>query len=92
MADIPVLIGYDIKDPKTRNKALYRLRKICDSRQKSVFECWVDEQQLGDIYWQLTPLMSDSDTLFWMPVSRSRQIIRLGQSESLLFSDFLLVA
>ncbi|WP_448216483.1 CRISPR-associated endonuclease Cas2 [Endozoicomonas sp. 2B-B] len=92
MAGIPVLICYDIKDQKSRNKALYRLRKICDSRQKSVFECWLNEQQLQEIYWQLTPLLSEEDSLFWVPVSCSRKIIRLGQSDSLLFTDFLLVA
>ena len=92
MSAKPWVICYDISDNKSRQRALYRLRKICDSRQKSVFECWLTESQQQEIFWHLSPLLGESDSLFFVPVSRSREIIRLGQADSVLFNDFMLVA
>ncbi|AMO56241.1 CRISPR-associated endonuclease Cas2 [Endozoicomonas montiporae] len=92
MSAKPWIVCYDISNNKNRNRALYRLRKLCDGRQKSVFECWFTEAELTELYEQLLPLIDEGDSFFCLPVSRSRSVIRLGQAESLLFSDMLLVA
>lgn len=51
------LIAYDIADPKR----LYHLARACEDYgvrvQKSLFECWLDEDQFAALWTQLNDLL-----------------------------------
>lgn len=55
------LIAYDITCPKR----LHRVADLCEQFgvrvQKSLFECWLDEDRFGDL-WQRLQLLVDPET------------------------------
>ena len=54
------LIAYDIANPKR----LYRMARACEDYgvrvQKSLFECWLDEDQFAALWAQLNDLIEPS--------------------------------
>ena len=91
MSQQPWVVCYDISKDRNRNRALYALRKISDGRQKSVFECWLNARERAELFWQLAPLIEESDTLLCFPISQARQVIRLGQGQSPLFESLMVI-
>ncbi len=91
MVGTPWVFAYDICDNKRRSKMLYQLRKMAAGRQKSVFECLLRPGELAQLYWALSAIVEEDDSLFCMPVSRQKEVIRLGRGQSFLFEPLVMV-
>lgn len=91
MSGSPWVFSYDICDKKRRARMLYRLRKMAAGRQKSVFECLLRPGELAQLYWALSEMVEEGDSLLCMPVSRHKEVIRLGRGQSFLFQPLVMV-
>ena len=91
MSRTPWVVAYDITDSKNRQRALRALRTLSEGRQKSVFECWLNARERAELFWQLAPLVAETDSLFCLPLSQARNVIRLGTGQSPVFDTFMVV-
>lgn len=91
MSGTPWVFSYDICDNKRRARMLYQLRKMAAGRQKSVFECQLRPGELAQLYWTLSAMVEEGDSLLFMPVSRQKEVIRLGRGQSFLFRPLVMV-
>lgn len=57
------VVAYDIKDDKSRHRALSLLRKQAESYQESVFEITTNTAGIRNLQSQLLPLISEDDAL-----------------------------
>lgn len=55
-----VVIAYDIEDDRRRNRVAKTLEGYGDRVQESVFECWLEARQLGEVKAALAGLI-DAD-------------------------------
>lgn len=57
------LISYDIASCRNRARALHHLQHHATGGQKSVYECWLDADQLHEARQALSPLLAGDDRL-----------------------------
>lgn len=57
------LISYDIASCRNRTRVLHHLHHHATGGQKSVYECWLDADQLQEVRRVLPPLLADDDRL-----------------------------
>ncbi len=80
----PLIIAYDITNPKRLSKALKILKGWRLDGQKSVHECILTKEQVQKIKSQLTQIMhSEEDKLLIVWLDNSRPIETLGTNQGL---------
>jgi CRISPR-associated protein Cas2 len=75
------LAAYDIAEDRQRTAVSHVLLRYGDRIQKSVFEIWLDPDELLEIRRQLGPLLSEDDHFELVPIdlSPSRSRWRWGE-------------
>jgi len=78
------VIAYDIVDDRRRLRVMKLLKGYGFHAQKSVFECYLDEQQLNRLLKRLKPLIHeqmDSVRIYPLNLESVRRVTVLGRGE-----------
>lgn len=77
------LVCYDIASPERLRSALALSRHYATGGQKSVHECWLTPEELGELTQLLAALLDDRrDRVLILPLDPLRQTIPLGCARS----------
>jgi len=89
-----IIVTYDIPDDKRRNRIHKELKNFGQWVQYSVFECDLDDRQLGRLRHRLEKLLKpDEDSIFFYRVCAAceKQTERLGTLTRLTANQSLIV-
>lgn len=78
------MIAYDIVQDRRRSRVMKLLKGFGFHAQKSVFECYLDENQLGRLLQQLERLIDpdmDSIRVYPLPLEGVSRVRLLGRGE-----------
>jgi CRISPR-associated protein Cas2 len=62
------LVCYDVRDPHRLRRAARHMEGYGERMQYSVFRCWMTEQQMQCLRWELTELLAEEDDVLLIPL------------------------
>ena len=62
------LICYDVRDDKRLRNAAKKLEGFGHRMQYSVFRCWMSNQQMQQLRWELTEILKPEDDVLMIPL------------------------
>lgn len=73
------IAAYDISSPRRLRKMLNILKGMASGRQKSVFECYLDDAEQAYLMSRIQKVMNpDEDRFVLIPISLKKKICTLG--------------
>ena len=88
----PYIIAYDISCPRRQHRARKLLRGYSTGGQKSLFECWLTQKELQNLYATLSAeLQTQTDRLHIFHLTENTEARLLGKAQALANITLLMI-
>lgn len=84
------LFIYDISCPKRQAQVRRILQGYATGTQKSLFECWLTQEESHHISQQIRPILQDNDICHFFRLPENQNNYLFGQAKPLRYQYFII--